>query len=156
MQDGVRMRLDADFCSPMIDGADLPVGFVAEQIAPVQPWCGVERVKIRDRSGKEGWVTPDARPKGGQVFFTKVDTGADGVRRFMQFKRREDGPDSRSYLFSSPDSRSEVRFVLLGVHFHVYLTTELILPLVSNLIMSIFGIRAECPQDSQEGVAHIC
>ena len=100
----------ADLGSAMIHGVVLPVGFVAEQIAAAQHVDGVERVKIRDRSGKEGWVTPDARPKGGQVFFTKVDTGADGVRRFMQFKRREDGPDSRSYLFSSPDSRSEVRF----------------------------------------------
>ena len=48
------------------------VGFVAEQIEPVQLVDGVECVKIRDSSGTEGWVTPDARPHGGQVNLERV------------------------------------------------------------------------------------
>ena len=120
MLDGVRMRSEADLGSLLIDGVDLPVGFEVEQIAAVQNVGGVERVKIRDRSGKEGWVTPDARPKGGQVFFKKVDTGADGVRRFMQFKRRGDGTDSRclAATFSPPRIPGRKCVFSSGVHFH--------------------------------------
>ena len=72
LKDGVRMRAGPSLSSAPIDNADLPVGFSAEQIAPAERVEGVERVKIRDRSGKEGWVTPDGRPKGGHVYFEKV------------------------------------------------------------------------------------
>ena len=40
-----------------------------QQIAPSQTRDGVDRVKIRDRSGVEGWVTPDARPLNGELYF---------------------------------------------------------------------------------------
>ena len=73
------MRSEARLASELIDNADLPVGFVAEQIAPVQHVDGVDRVKIQDRSGKEGWVTPDGRPKGGHLYFEPF-TDADAVR----------------------------------------------------------------------------
>ena len=75
VKDGVRMRSEADLGSALIDGVVLPVGFVAEQIAAAQHVDGVERVKIRDRSGKEGWVTPDARPKGGHVWLEVARSG---------------------------------------------------------------------------------
>ena len=55
-----------------VSGLDQPLDGVGNlQLTPRGRFDGVDRVKIRDKSGKEGWVTPDARPLKGQVYFER-------------------------------------------------------------------------------------
>merc|ERR1719271_2256323 len=103
--EGVRMRKEAALSSPEIPGGrpNLPISGLVRQIAPVQRVDGVERVKIRDFTGKEGWVTPDARPKGGQVYLEKLGSGAAAEEADVSVASVSASPEPRrSPLAESP------------------------------------------------------